>query len=229
MGSEKINGVTFMTWLELQGGRNDPVGDVARRVKDVAYAVTFKDASTLLDYFKEYESRDGFAAAEEAVTEWRRKVVTIRPKPAKLSKNEKQELCSKVMTKALNHLLRTQQITLEAGGHDANADIITHFDAGGVLGLVRAREISFGEVEISVLLSPKPDAENWIGMQCTSDGMLKYGDVECSAWLERKTGKWLQINKDYGHFAASAFVIDGVRSLKAETPIGFEPKGKFLR
>ena len=227
MSSKKINGVTFMEWIELQSGRNDPVGDVARRVRDVAYAVTFKGQTDLLKYFKDYEGGDGFKAARTAVSEWRRKVVTIKPTVADLSKKERQELCSKVMTKALNHLLRTGQITLEAGDHNANGDIITHFDAGGVLGLVRATEKSFGEVEIFVLLSPKPGAEIWIGDQWTS-GTLEYGDVECSAWLERKTGKWLQIDKDHGHFAASNFVIDGVRGLTAETPLGYEPKGKFF-
>lgn len=160
-------------------------------------------------------------------------------------KQEKTDPYRNLLVSAVNELVSRNLISLEYTTPDPNAEpdgyVLTELH--GFSTAILWQHISYGEIRVSVwwkyehVKHPQANLagnarENFSGSSplANSSQYRKFVGVVASAWLERKTGKYLQ-----GTDRSSIFDIytrrgekDTLEKIPPQKPKGFMPEGKFF-
>lgn len=226
MAVRKINGLSFPQWIKLQSFRDDPTGDLARDLCSTNALKTATTSQKVLELLNEVGSVEALKAGHVAVSEWEAGVVSVKPKAARIKKNEQFSLSKKILTSGLNHLIRSDALSLKSTEYFN--EISVQYDAGGVPGLIRARSIGYGEVFLAVCLWPNEYAKEWMGTLLDDSKALLCGGAICQGHVERQNGQWLQISRDINDVVVNKFSLGGLRDLPDEAPLGFRQSGRLM-
>jgi hypothetical protein len=101
------------------------------------------------------------------------------------------------------------------------------FELAGLPAIAHFAGISHDEIRVNVIVAPTP-----AGYRCIYSGILggffQLGDAFASGWLERRTGKWLQLVKGGRElFRCRRHLVPRLAALKIE-PQGYRDHGKFF-
>lgn len=91
----------------------------------------------------------------------------------------------------------------------------------GLPAIASIADVGFGELLIDVLVNPRGEGEDSVGVHAWSGFWAKVSDAQVSGWLERSKGRWLQTeSKPLGYFRRD--VIPTLANI-ATRPKGYAP------
>lgn len=136
---------------------------------------------------------------------------------------------SNMMIAAINAGLQQNLFGLKADDNRWIGSRATyHLTIGeGLPAVASVADGGFGELFINVLVNPRGEGEQSVGVIAWSGFWAKVSDAFASGWLERAKGRWLQTcSKPVGYFRRD--IIATLAGVSVQ-PEGYAPTGRFIR
>ncbi len=141
----------------------------------------------------------------------------------------KAKLAQKVLVRTINEYLRRGVFTLNSADITL-MDPVIEFDMGGIPAIAAVSDIGHGELSIKVTLWPNEHGKKFINAAALGAAHRSgRGGFYASAWLERKTGAWLQTENGLTSVYCANARRGELEVLPWEAPEGFSADGKFFR
>jgi hypothetical protein len=147
-------------------------------------------------------------------------------KTTKLS--AKAKLAQKVLVRTINEFLRRGVFTLDPADAPQDHPVI-EFDMAGIPAIAAVSDVGHGELSIKVTLWPNAHGREFIKAAALASAHRSgRGGFYASAWLERKTGAWLQTSNGLSSVYCAKASREELEAMPWEEPLGFEADGKFF-
>ncbi len=145
-----------------------------------------------------------------------------------LPRGARKRAWSNTMIAAINAGLAQGLFGLEAGDNrwEGNRAKYRFTIGGGIPAIASVTDAGFGELAIDVLVNPRGEGEDSVGVHAWWGFWAKVSDAQASGWLERAKGHWLQTGSGpMGYFRRD--IVPALASVSVQ-PKGYSPTGRFM-